>query len=178
MNRGVHRGKLGMPRRPAYLVRALCIALFGTVVAGSDVSMAQSGGKLTGAELRMALVGKTFEYRTTKIPSHDVHRPGEIAWRERTDGGWSIFRVFVRDDGSTIFRCTTHNRGGPGSPCPGRIEDVGTWSIVGDSFCSQFTSVRGSTELCYEYHRAGASLQAKQVKGPRSTMDGELISFK
>lgn len=139
---------------------------------------AETSTKLSGAELRSTLVGKTYEYRTTKVPSRDVHRSGDPVLVERTDGGWAVFRVFVRSDGSLVFRCTTHNRGGAGTPCPNRIEDVGTWSIEGDMMCSRYTSVRGSDELCYEYYREGPSLRAKQVRGARSTMDGELISFK
>lgn len=146
---------------------------------GADQPLrAESSTKLTGAQLQSTLVGKTYEFRTTKVPSRDVHRAGDPVLVERTDGGWAVFRVFVRGDGSLIFRCTTHDRGGRASPCPGRIEDVGTWSIEGDQMCTRYTSVRGGTELCYEYHREGTSLRAKQVRGARSTLDGELIVFK
>jgi hypothetical protein len=139
---------------------------------------AETSTKLTGAELQSTFVGKTYEFRTTKVPSRDVHRAGDPVLVERTDGGWAVFRVFVRSDGSLIFRCTTHIRGGPGTPCPSRVEDVGTGSIEGDKMCSRYTSVRGGVELCYEYYREGTSLRAKQVRGARSTMDGELIVFK
>src|SRR5688572_2571490 len=154
------------------------LALAAAMIGAGHPLQAETRTKLTGAQLQATLVGKTFEFRTTKTPSHDLHRTGDPVLVERTDGGWAVFRVFVRDDGSMIFRCTTHNRGGPGTPCPGRVEDVGTWSIQGDQFCSRYTSVRGGDELCYEFHREGASLRAKQVRGARSTMDGELIVFK
>jgi len=147
-------------------------------IANRQPIAAQTGTKLTGAQLQATLVGKTYEFRTTKVPSRDVHRSGDPVMVERTDGGWAVFRVFVRSDGSLIIRCTTHIRGGPGTPCPGRIEDVGTWSIEGDQMCSRYTSVRGGDELCFEYYREGTSLRAKQVRGARSTLDGELIVFK
>jgi hypothetical protein len=163
------------------LRRSVLIGSWAVVVVavGADrqPASAQAERRLTSAELRSTLVGRVFSYRTTKIPGGDLHKPGDVIWRERSDGGYSVFRVFARDDGSIVFFCTSYSRDGRTSECPSRVRDVGTWSVDGDRLCSQYSSIRGSSEICYEFYAIGGAIRAKQVRGPRSTLDGEWITL-
>jgi hypothetical protein len=161
----------------ASLLGACAVVATGLIAARQPVA-AQTERKLTSAQIRSTLVGRVFEYRSTKTPSNDLHKPGEVIWRERADGGWAVFKVFARDDGSIVFFCTTFSRDGQASECKGKVRDVGTWTVDRDRMCTQFTSIRGTTELCYEFYTTGTSIRAKQVGGPRTTMDGESIVLK
>lgn len=155
------------------------------VVAGIALSMcldapghAQTGAKLTSAEIRAALTDRPFEFQTTKIASQDPRNPGKSGLVERTDGDHVTFRVLVRGDGSIIFRCTRHFRSGGSRPCSDRLQDVGIWSVQGDGLCWSWTEVSAGQRFCFEFRREGASIRARQASGPPSTMDGALLEFK
>lgn len=164
--------------RPAHRAGAVAVIVTAIAVLGFAAVPARSQTKLTDAQIKAAFAGKTFEFRSTKTFTVDPRKPGAPALVERTDGGWAIYRVFVRTDGSIIFRCTTFDRAGGSRPCSSGLQDAGVWNVAGDQLCWQWTGIRASQKFCFETHRAGANYTARQISGPPSSMNGATLEFK
>ncbi|MBI3030795.1 MAG: hypothetical protein HYY64_14915 [Candidatus Rokubacteria bacterium] len=102
-------------------------------VATGTMVLAQVPGKPTGTPLTGAELKNMFE-RGAII---DHYHPGGI-WRGST----------VVDPSGLVFANWLEASGVGG-------QDLGTWRMVGDTFCLKYKTVRGGMETCFRHYKVG-----------------------